>query len=229
MPPDITDTGTLWNSIASVSTPPTSASSVAGQQVVYQTGIPLTDSSGAATSVTLNVSAIEGLAKSDFIHTGHNDAAPAGTGPNGSLPSNPASTPDGFGTGAAHNELMNTTWVANGATDGMAFTFNGLTPLAVYNLYVYGAGSVNGQGAAFALDPTNGGATGSTNSDTTNAYRSVFGPGGIDPAPEKGLSWNLLTGTADSSGGADLHRSCQRNRRSGQTRRQRFPTRRCRP
>jgi hypothetical protein len=168
--------------------------------VLYEQKLPLVDSSGNATSVTMNVSAIESNGKSDYIHTGHNDAAGAGTD---GLAPNPAysSSLDGYGTdaGAAHDELMNTSWVANGTAEGVAFVLNGLTPDASYDLYFYAAGSSNGQGATFAMAAANGGGTASTNSSATSAYRSVFQADGVTPVPA-GESWNMIPFTADNTG-----------------------------
>jgi PEP-CTERM motif len=194
---DLTDTGTTWNSLQSVSTTPTTVSSGV-TQVLYEQNIPLVDSSGATTSVTLNASAIESNGKTDAIHTGHNDAAGAGTD---GLAPGPSTTLDGYGTdaGAAHLELMNTAWVANGAAEGVSFTLNGLTPDGSYDLYVYGAGTVNGQGATFAMAAANGGASATTNSSTSSEYRSVFAADGVTPVTA-GESWNMLVGTADNSG-----------------------------
>jgi hypothetical protein len=69
-----------------------------------------------------------------------------------------------------------------------------------FSLYVYGSGTTNGQGGVFTLAASNGGASATTNSSSTNRYLSVFAADGISPGPEKGLSWNLLSGTVDASG-----------------------------
>jgi hypothetical protein len=206
---DTHDSGTDWNSIQAVSTAPTSAATGV-QNVLYEQNLSLVDSSGAATAVTLNVSAIESNGKADFIH-------PNGTvvtGTDGLAP-NPANStpvtgtgPDGYGvSGASHNELMTPSWIANGAAEGFLFTLNGLAPFGSYNLYVYGAGSANGQGGTFTLTDSSGVATGggsvTTNSVAAALNKSVFGaPSGTgnDPSTEKGLSWNVITATADSTG-----------------------------
>jgi hypothetical protein len=196
---DLTDTGTTWNSLQTVSTVPTTVS-VGVTQVLYEQNIPLVDSSGATTSVTLNASAIESNGKADAIHTGHNDAAGAGTD---GLAPGPSTTLDGYGTdaGAAHLELMNTAWVANGAAEGVSFTLNGLTAGGSYDLYVYGAGIANGQGATFTMASANGSASASTNSSTSSAFRSVFQADGVTPVAA-GESWNVLAFNADSNGSA---------------------------
>lgn len=195
---DTADTGTIWNSLQSVNTAPSVASSGV-TNVLYEQNIPLADSMGNATTVTLNVSAIEPDTKADYIHTGHNDGK---TGADG-LTANPASALDGYGTdaGAAHMELMNTAWVANGKSDGMQFTLNGLAPHGNYTLYFYGAGTSLGQGASLTMDAANGGASAATNADTTSEYYSVFGADGITPVPA-GESWNVLSFNADANGSA---------------------------
>jgi hypothetical protein len=98
-------------------------------------------------------------------------------------------------------ELMNTAWVANGAAEGVSFTLNGLTAGGSYDLYVYGAGSANGQGATFTMASANGSATASTNSSTSSAFRSVFQADGVTPVAA-GESWNVLAFNADNSGSA---------------------------
>ncbi len=198
---DVNDSGTTWNSIESVSTAPTTAS-VGVTTVLYQTGLPLVDSSGATTPITLSVSAVEGNGKSDFIHTGHNDAAGPDTNSLAPSPANSTSSNglDGYGgAGAAHAELMGSSWVANGASDGMSFTLNGLTPNGSYNFYVYAAGVSSGQGATFAMSAANGGASAIVNGDTTKEFRSVFMADGFTLVPA-GESWNTLVGTADATG-----------------------------
>jgi hypothetical protein len=202
---DKTDSGTIWNSIQSVSTAPTSSVS----SVLYQQNLPLVDSTGASTTAQLNVSAIEGPGKLDSIHTTSN--VPSTAGSDGLLP-NPANSTylvssvatngNGYAASNVQRLLMGNEWVANGASDGMSIQLTGLTAYAgdTFSLYVYGAGSAAGQGGLFTLAAGNGGGAVSTNSTASGRFLSVFDSSGIDPAPEKTLSWNLLTGTVDSSG-----------------------------
>jgi hypothetical protein len=200
---DTTDVGTMWNSLQSVTTVPAANGGTTPINVLYESAIPLVDSSGTATSVTLNVSAIEPAAKADSIHTGQQTAA----GTDGLLP-NPGSTSAGTGanngwgvSGSAQQELMGNEWISNGAAEGMIFSLSGLAA-GTYNIYVYGSGTNNGQGATFTLDPSNviTTAAATTNSNTASEFHSVFDSTGINPTPELGLSWNLLTGTVGANG-----------------------------
>jgi hypothetical protein len=202
---DTTDTGTTWNSLQSVSTVPATNTSGANVNVLYQQNLPLVDSSGAITAATLNVSEILPNNKGDAIHTGQQTAA----GTDGLVP-NPGSTAAGTGanngwgtSGSAQQELMGNEFIANGSAEGMIFTLDGLTA-GTYNVFVYGGGTTDGQGATFTLDPSNvpagGTAAVATNSDTSNLYHSVFDSSGTNPTPEKGLSWNMLTATVGASG-----------------------------
>jgi hypothetical protein len=194
---DTNDTGTNWNVLASVSTAPTANATGATVDVLYQTNIALQDSTGASTSVTMNVSAILPNTKADSIHTGATTAA----GVNGNGAPNPTGVNNGFAAGSSENVLMGNEWIANGTGEGMIFALSGLTPSGSYNIYVYGAGNSTsgGQGATFTLDPSNGGGTASTNVTAGDLFNSVFDSSG-NPLPEQGLSWNLLSGTADASG-----------------------------
>jgi hypothetical protein len=177
------------------------------QAVLFEQDLPLVNSANAATAVTMNVSLIESNGKTDFIHT--NGTAPAadsnGLGPN---PSNSAAVtgtgPDGYGTtGASHEELMTPSWITNGAAEGYLITLNGLTPNGMFNLYVYGAGSANGQGGTFTLTDSSGVATGggsvTTNSGSTTLYKSVFEADGTTLVTA-GESWNKIAAVADNTG-----------------------------
>jgi hypothetical protein len=204
---DTSDPGTIWNSIQSVSTTPT----VSVSPILYQSSLPLVTSTGAAISAELNVYALEGVAngKEDYLHSTSN--APATAGTDGLLP-NPANSTylvasvatngNGYTASNAQRLLMGNEWVTNSTADGMEFEVTGLTAEEgdTFSLYVYGAGSVDGSGGTFTLASSNGGASATTNSNTAQRYLSVFDSTGVNPTPEKGLSWNLLSGVVDTNG-----------------------------
>jgi hypothetical protein len=198
---DTTDSGTIWNSIEG--TTGNASSSVAS--ILYEQNLPLVSSTGAALSAELNYSALEGSGKSDYLHVNHNIGR---TGTDGLNP-NPATSTygaslvgDGYTNSATDQLVMGTTWITNSASDGLSFEVTGLTAYEgdSFNLYVYGAGTADGQGGTFTLASSNGGASAATNTSSSNIYMSVFDSTGINPTPEKGLSWNLLSGTVDSNG-----------------------------
>ena len=156
---DTSDPGTIWNSIQSVSTVPTLSVS----SVLYQSSLPLVTSTGAAISAELNVTALEGNGKVDYLHTTSNAPATAGTDgldPNPAnstyLVSNVATNGNGYTASNVQRLLMGNEWVTNSTSDGMQFEVTGLTAYEgdTFSLYVYGAGSVDGSGGTFHLqDP----------------------------------------------------------------------------
>jgi hypothetical protein len=211
---DTTDPGTIWNSIQNVSTTPT----VSVSTVLYQTALPLVNSVGSlVTGAGLNVYALEGATKTDAFHPNHNSTV---TGTDG-LPSQPIRstytsgitqvTGDGYQANSSDQILMGDDWITNSTGDGMQFEVTGLTAYEgdSFSLYVYGVGTAKGSGGTFTLatgnDAIGGIDTASVNTNTAGEYLSVFSTnGGSNPAPEKGLSWNLLTGTVDSSGDVEF-------------------------
>jgi hypothetical protein len=189
---DTTDTGTTWNSlIASTLT----SNNLSGGNVTFVTeqNLPLVDSLGNASAVTISsIQFTEPTGKNDGIHqTGVVAVSNPGTD---GLTNNPAG-------------LMAQNWFDNGTGESMTFNLSGLTPNAVYNLYVYGAGTTNGFGGTFTAPVANraAGYNATTGAYTTepqlaNIYRSVFDSTGINPTPEQNLSWVLLPVQADGSG-----------------------------
>ena len=209
---DTSDSGTNWNSIQSVTTAPTSSVS----SVLYQQNLPLYSSVGDLTTAELNVTATEGPSKLDFIHATSNVPTTAGTDgldPNPAnstyLVSSVATNGNGYVASNVQRLLMGNEWITNSASDGIILEVTGLTAYVgdSFSLYVYGAGTANGQGGVFTLAAGNGGASASTNSSSTNRYLSVFDSTGTNPTPEKGLSWNLLTGTVDTNGDVTITES----------------------
>jgi MYXO-CTERM domain-containing protein len=212
---DKNDAGTMWNSLQAVSTN-LAVATTATTYILYEQNLSLVDSNGNATGVTLNVYNRLPSSKLDGIHLGSQTAA--GTDGLNPSPLNNAATPananDGYATGTAHNELMGTEWIANGTSEGFAFTLSGLSPNTNYSVYVYGTGNnaVGGQGGRFEgastiLTDANGNTTGgtlnatnvTTNNDPANQYRSVFDATN-SPDSEQGKSWNVLSLTSDANG-----------------------------
>jgi MYXO-CTERM domain-containing protein len=210
---DKNDAGTMWNSLQAVSTNLATATT-ATTYILYEQNLSLADSFGRPSGVTLNVYNRLPSSKLDGFHLGSNTAA--GTDGLNPSPLNNAATPasanDGYATGTTHNELMGTNWIANGTSEGFAFTVSGLLPNTNYSVYLYGAGSTNGQGGRFEgastiLTDANGNTTGgtlnatnvSTNNDAANSYRSVFDATN-SPDSELGKSWNVLSLTSDANG-----------------------------
>jgi hypothetical protein len=213
---DTTDSGTTWNSLQGVTT--NLATNTTGvSYILEEQNVPLVDSTGATTGVTLNqylrLPNNKGTADGIRLFANSTTLGSDGLLPNpiGSLNSASAAG-DGYGVGASHKELMGTGWSLNGTTEGLGFTLMGLKPSTTYNLYLYSAGTTLGQGGNFTgvstiLTDANGNTTGGTVSgtavqtNTTNAsnFRSVFDSSGITPVPA-GESWNILTLTSDGSG-----------------------------
>jgi PEP-CTERM motif len=221
---DTTDTGNTWNSLEGVTTN-LAANTTATSYILEEQNVPLVDSTGASTGVTLNeylrLPANKGTADGTRLFANSTTAGSDGLLPNPVNSLNSASSPgDGYGAGASHRELMGTGWSLNGTTEGLGFTLIGLTPSTTYNLYLYSGSSTIGQGGNFTavstiLTDTNGNTTGGTATGTavqTNTlggangsnFRSVFDSTGINPTPEKGQSWNLLSLTTDANGDASF-------------------------
>jgi hypothetical protein len=191
---DTNDTGTLWNVLKSVNTALATNTSGSATTVVWEQNIPLVDSLGNSTSLLLTVSEILPNNKNDFIHETSQTAA----GSDGLSP-NPLS-------------LMGSEWTSNSTSEKLVFSLTGLTANAPFSLYVYGASNATtkGQGGTFTLAAGNGGASATTNVGTgfvspsyANENFSVFDNNptlSINPTPEQGLSWNVVTGTADGTG-----------------------------
>ncbi len=199
---DTTDPGTIWNSIESVSTQPASGTSVSS--VLYEANLPLVSSTGAALTAELNVTALEGSGKTDYLHPNHNIPATA-TGTDGLHPQ-PASSTYSAGVGDGYTQsnsvhlLLGVDWITNSAGDGMQFQLTGLTAGQQFTLYVYGVGTTNASGGLFTLAAGNGGASASTNVTAAAKYLSVFTTAGGNTPTAPGEAWNSMTGTVDSSG-----------------------------
>jgi len=206
---DTSDTGQIFNSLQTSS----GNSGASVPSILFEQNLPLVSSTGAALSAELNVSVLEGSSsKFDFPHVTHNSnlgTSTTGTGTDG-FNANPASSTysggslvgDGYNNSASDQLSMGTEWVTNSTSDGFQFEVTGLTAYIgdTFKLYVYGAGSADGSGGVFTLAASNGGLSASTNSNTSAKYLSVFDSTGINPLPEKGLSWNVISGTVDTNG-----------------------------
>jgi PEP-CTERM motif len=203
---DTSDSGTIWNSIEAMTGNGTSSVS----SILFEQDLPLVSSTGASTGAELNVSVTEGSGKSDYLHANHNIGR---TGTDGLVP-NPATSTygaslvgDGYANTSTDQLVMGTNWITNSTGDGTTFELTGLTAYEgkTFTLYVYGAGTADGSGGLFTLASGNGGASASTNSNSSALNMSVFDSGGINPAPEKGLSWNSLTGIVDGNGDVTIN------------------------
>jgi hypothetical protein len=214
---DTNDSGNTWNSLEAVTTN-LAANTTATTYILEEQNVPLVDSTGAATGVTLNeylrLPSNKGTQDGTRIYanstTTGTDALP---NPINSLNSASAAG-DGYGVGGSHKELMGTGWSANGTSEGFGFTLMGLTPSTPYSLYLYSGSSTLGQGGNFTgvstiLTDANGNTTGGavqgtavqTNTSSSSDYRSVFGSTANTPElPTSGESWTLLSLTSDASG-----------------------------
>jgi hypothetical protein len=201
---DTTDNGTIWNSIEGSSTAPTSTTT----STLFEQNLPLVDSLGNTTSAELDATVVEN-GKADFMHSNHISAteAPSPNNPNVATSTYDGGTlvGDGYTNSSSIQELMGTTWITNGKSEGFTFEVTGLTADEgdAFSLYVYGAGTAAGQGGSFTLASSNGGGPAVlTNGSASTDYANVFGTGAnsTNPLPEQGLSWNLLTGTVDTNG-----------------------------
>jgi len=201
---DESDPGTIWNSIEGISTTPTASVS----QVLYQSNDPLVTSTGTSTSATLNAWMLEGSGKTDAVHPNHNEPTVSDT--NGLHPQPGNSTydagtlvGDGYTNSSDEQLLMVDNWITNSASDGMQFQIANLTADIgdSFTLYVYGAGTADGQGGVFTLaSSNNGSAPVTTNSNSSANYLSIYTTQGGSTLTAAGLAWNVLTGTVDSNG-----------------------------
>ena len=214
---DQTDSGNTWNSLQAVTTN-LATNTTATTYILEEQNVPLVDSTGATTGVTLNeylrLPSNKGTADGTRQFNNSTTAGSDGLLPNPVNSLNSASAAgDGYGVGGSHRELMGTGWSTNGTTEGFGFTLMGLTPSTIYNLYLYSGSTTLGQGGNFTgvstiLTDSNGNTTGGavqgtavqTNTSNTTNFRSVFDSTAINPVPEEGKSWNLLTLTSDANG-----------------------------
>jgi PEP-CTERM motif-containing protein len=205
---DTGDSGTLWNTLLA---PSNNAGSDDGHviapsaatTVTFQANLPLADSTGAPTTVSLAyVAEYLPSSKSDEIHT--NGVTGVGTDSQG-LTANPTS-------------LMSHSWTSSSTSENLVFQLTGLTPNANFTLYIYGGGPNGGNGGSYSLATANQGTGYGTGTSwvatggvagagayltvpNTISYHSVFSAnGGNNPAPEQGLSWVLLPAMADANG-----------------------------
>lgn len=162
---DTSDTGTVWNSIVCPNNPSDPG------QTIRETA-DLVDSHGNASTVTMFVSI-------DNSEVGIADANPSPFSSNG------AGTD---GLAAAPSQLMSQGWQAPGGGDDIQLIFLGLPTNIPLEVYTYGAGAGNGDGATFNLfgSPLT---TTTTQPNPSAIYRSVFDQTGTNPLPEQGLSW----------------------------------------
>jgi hypothetical protein len=209
---DTADTGTNWNTLL-VPGPSVNNTSGSSTTTLYQQNLPLVDSLGNSTTALLSISFTENNGKNDTVHsTGMcNGTNPGSDGllANPALP-NSAAPPNGPGQ---LQGLMSQSWLDNGTSEFINFNMSGLTPGHQYLLYVYGAGANVGNGGSYtvgaagtvnaAYEGTGFNATAfaySTEPNATQIYRSVFDNTGINPIPEKGLTWTVLPVVTDASG-----------------------------
>ncbi|HEX3355788.1 MAG TPA: PEP-CTERM sorting domain-containing protein [Tepidisphaeraceae bacterium] len=214
---DTADTGNTWNSLQAVTTN-LAANTTGVTYILEEQNVPLVDSSGAATGVTLSqylrLPNNKGTADGVRVFQNSTTAGTDGLLPNPINSLNSSSSPgDGYGTGASHLESMGTGWSLNGTAEGLGFTLSGLAASTQYVLYLFSGGTAVGQGGNFtgvttlSTDPTTGVTTGGTltgtgvqtNTVAASNFRSIVDGTG-DPLPEQGKSWNALTLTSDASG-----------------------------
>jgi len=184
---DVTDSGTIWNSLMAPNAG-SAQNDQTGSPITFplEQNLPLVDSGGNPTNISLaSITFTEANGKNDTIHNQQNNSANTDL-----LPANPL-------------PLMNQSWLSNSTSETINFNLTGLTPGGSYLLYLYGAGTVVGDGGGFTLAAANqpvGYAEVSTEPNASAMYRSVFDSTGINPIPELGLSWNLLPAVADTNG-----------------------------
>jgi hypothetical protein len=195
---DTFDSGTTWNNVyfqggVGLNTSLTgiipASAAIGNYQFLYS--VPLVDSAGAATvltvSATMNVTSVD-------THAEYNNASPAG----------------GVGILAQSARLYS-------GGKSATWTLAGLTAGAQYNLYLYGVGGSAGNGSAYTLAAPNDAPSGvftaqttdgATTSTANNTYwdgsgNVINGPG-TDTAHSGnnayGISWVELNAVADSSG-----------------------------
>lgn len=213
---DEATTGTIWNSVESISTAPTSNAPSAGSLVLFETADPLVDDFGSSSSALLNVYAVEGNGKNDTLHNTAPASASAVGNATNSLDPDPANSTylvsnvatNGNGYTASNNErlLMDNNWQTNSTSDGEEFEVTGLTADEgkSFTLYVYGAGSALGQGGTFSVLTAPGGtvvgSSVSTNSVASALSDSIYTSNTGSTLAAAGTSWNELTGTVSGTG-----------------------------
>lgn len=191
---DTADSGTTWNSLICPNAG-TALNNPGPGLLTYpvEQNLALVDSANNPSAISISqISFTENSGKTDTIHQ---TGIVAGTNPGADgLSSNPG-------------QLMNQSWLDNGTSEVITFSLTGLTPGGAYNLYVYGAGGNVGSGGTYTVPAANQGVgyvatlgNYGTEPNSTQVFRSVFDNTGINPAPELGLSWNVLPVVGDSSG-----------------------------
>ena len=184
--------GTTWNTMRSVTastltvgqTGNPNISSEAGDYPLYASPLSLVDSSGAATSVTLNM--ISHYAGTNI--TGSTRESIQFVNQTGSSP-NP-----GLLMGIAWRDQNNQ---AIGPSTTWEFVLSGLTVGSMYDLYFYGSGNTASQGVTVTMAGANGGASSSTRGIATPI--TIFNNDLSAPVAETN-GWNLISGVVDGSG-----------------------------
>jgi hypothetical protein len=195
---DTFDSGTTWNNVyfqggVGLNTSLTGivpvSSPIGSYPILYS--VPLVDSSGAATAVTVSATIV---ATSVDGHGEYNNASPA----------------SGVGILAQSARLYS-------GGDSATWTLAGLTAGAQYNLYLYGVGGNAGNGSAYTLAAPNDAPSGvftaqTTDGQVTSTANNTYwdGSGNVINGPGTdtahvgnnayGISWVELNAVADSSG-----------------------------
>jgi hypothetical protein len=188
---DMVDSGTQWNTLLAPPSAVMQNQTDGVATLTMQKSLPLSDSTGAATAVKLNVLYLEAANKSNGIH----NAGLSSSGP-----------PNADGLETNPKELITPSWVVGSTADKVEFQLTGLTPSSAIDLFIYGAGK-NGNGGSFTLADGNQGtgynsAQGAYTTEPTKGsiFHSVFASGGTDPKPEEGKSWVVLPAQTDAGG-----------------------------
>jgi hypothetical protein len=94
----------------------------------------------------------------------------------------------------------------NGSGNYFTFTISGFAPSTPVDLYILGGTTTSGQGVGITLAAANGGGTATAANTTQNSLLS-YGSLWTDPQADgsyelmsRGTTWDLVGGTADSSG-----------------------------
>ena len=187
-------TGTTWNTLPSVAaaaltsgqTGNPNTGSAPGDYTLYASPVSLVDSSGAATTVTLNMvshyagTSLAGSTR-ESIQFVNQSATSIGADPLGLL-------------GVAWRDQNNN---ATGPNTTWQFTFANLPVGVTYDLYFYGSGNTAAQGISVALAAGNGGATSATVGMVPPV--SIFLPDHSAPSAVSN-GWDMVEGTVDGSG-----------------------------